>query len=479
MLGKRTLVKLDVKGYGDLARIIESATDAKSISTLNQKIQGFVEDSLRSIGPSTGCVIKNEGDSALVQFEHADEAHKFSVAVHKLTGRENIGRPKQSEIIFRIGCATGEIDLETHAGNVNTIAFRLEPKAQPGGVLIDPQMYNELSREAQKQYDIEEIIEGKRDEIFYARRWLENSKSMQGQSKSQDDSGIITRILDIPEIPNSFTYSFEAITLNAKAEIVRRELRTSKYLVESIEDQELRMLIIPGGEYGMGSFDRRAPACEKPQHQVKVSAFLMSQYPITKAQWKIVATWPKVNSPLKKVTARKGAMDSPVVNVSWYDAVEFCDRLSQKTGNVYRLPAEAEWEYACRAGSLTAFHFGESITAQCANYDATITYHSEPKGYYRKQLTKIGEFKSPNCFGLFDMHGNVWEWCLDHWHNSYEQAPSEAQAWKDESELRRVLRGGSFRNEPQCCLSSYRLANNASDDTGDNIGIRVVRMIHA
>jgi hypothetical protein len=202
MLGKRTLVKLDVKGYGDLARIIESATDAKSISTLNQKIQGFVEDSLRSIGPNTGCVIKNEGDSALVQFEYADEAHKFSVAVHQLTARENIGRPKQSEIIFRIGCATGEIDLETHAGNVNTIAFRLEPKAQPGGILIDPQMYNELSLEAQKQYDTKEIIEGKRDEIFYARRWLGSPKSTLVQSKNQNDSGIVTRILDVPEIPN-------------------------------------------------------------------------------------------------------------------------------------------------------------------------------------------------------------------------------------------------------------------------------------
>jgi hypothetical protein len=362
MLGKRTLVKLDVKGYGDLARIIESATNAKSISTLNQKIQGFVEDSLRSIGPNTGCVIKNEGDSALVQFENADEAHHFSVAVHQLTNRENIGRPKQSEIIFRVGCASGQIDLETYAGNVNTIAFRLEPKAQSGGILIDRQMYNELSCEVQEQYDTEEIIEGKRDEIFYARRWLGNSKLIQAKSKNQNDSGITTHILDVPQVPNSFTYSFEAITLNAKAEIVRREPRTSKYLVESIEDQELRMLIIPGGEYGMGSSDHRAPSCEKPQHKVKVAAFLMSQYPITKAQWKVVARWPMVNRELNKVPSRKGAANFPVVKVAWHDVVEFCDRLSQKTGNSYRLPTEAEWEYACKAGTCTPFHFGKTLS---------------------------------------------------------------------------------------------------------------------
>jgi formylglycine-generating enzyme required for sulfatase activity len=477
MLGKRTLVKLDVKGYGDLARIIESATDAKSISTLNQKIQGFVEDSLQSVGPNTGYVIKNEGDSALVQFEHADEAHKFSVAVHQLTARENIGRPKQSEIIFRIGCATGEIDLETHAGNVNTIAFRLEPKAQPGGILIDLQMYNELSLEAQKQYDTEEIIEGKRDEIFYARRWLGNSKLTLAQSKNQNDSGIITRILDVPQISNSFAYSFEAITLNSKAEIVRREPRTSQYLVESIGDQELRMLIIPGGEYGMGSIDRKAPACEKPQHPVKVSAFVMSQYPITKAQWKIVATWPMVNRQLKIVPSRKGVANLPVVNASWYDAVEFCDRLSQRTGHSYRLPTEAEWEYACRAGSNTPFHFGETITGQYANYDATIKYYSEPKGVYRKQITPIDKFKFPNHFGLFDMHGNVWEWCLDYWHDSYEPVSSDGQAWSDHTKPIMVVRGGSWNCEPRLCRSNHRFSNNQADNLSNDIGFRVIRLL--
>jgi formylglycine-generating enzyme required for sulfatase activity len=475
MLGIRTLVRLDAEKYSDLVRIIETATDAEITSALNRNIKKFSENALKNIGQNTGHIIRIEGDGSLIRFDRADEAHKFAVALHHLTVRENLARPEQSKIWFRIGCATGEIDLNTNDGYLNAIAFRLEPKAQPGGILIDSQMYNELSPEAQKQYDTKEIIEGKRDEIFYARRWLENSKS--AQLKQTDGIDIINRILEIPQIPNSHTYCFEAITLDSKADVVRREPREIKYIIEPIENQELRMVIVPAGEYGMGSSGRKAPACEKPQHRVRVSAFLMSQYPITKAQWKIVATLPIVNRKLKKAPC-KGTINSPVTNVSWHDAVEFCDRLSRQTGYTYTLPTESQWEYACRAGTSTDFHFGETISAQYANYDGTRSYRLESPGIYREKPSSISEFKSPNKFGFFDMHGNVWEWCLDHWHDNYESAPSDGQAWLEAGKSIRLVRGGSWVSEPHLCRTSHRFSNNDSDNLANDIGFRVVRLLN-
>jgi formylglycine-generating enzyme required for sulfatase activity len=252
---------------------------------------------------------------------------------------------------------------------------------------------------------------------------------------------------------------------------------TASYLLEPLDKQELRMLVIPSGEYGMGTSERKARACEKPQHQVMVAAFLMSQYPITKAQWEIVASWPQVNQLLKKRPSRDGAQNCPVTNVSWHDAVEFCDRLSQKTGSSYRLPTEAEWEYACRAGTDTPFHFGQTITASYVNYDATITYRTEAQGVHRKEKTPVNKFEYPNHFGLFDMHGNVWEWCMDHWHNTYRSASSDGQAWIDTEKSIRVIRGGSWNCEPYLCRSSHRFSNNESDNLSNDIGFRVIRLL--
>jgi formylglycine-generating enzyme required for sulfatase activity len=117
------------------------------------------------------------------------------------------------------------------------------------------------------------------------------------------------------------------------------------------------------------------------------------------------------------------------------------------TGKEYRLPSEAEWEYACRAGTTTPFHFGETITGELANYNASRTYADEPKGEYRQQTTPVGQFP-PNAFGLYDMHGNVWEWCLDPWHENYQGEPP-----RDGSV---VLRGGSWFNDPYHCRSACR-----------------------
>jgi formylglycine-generating enzyme required for sulfatase activity len=161
----------------------------------------------------------------------------------------------------------------------------------------------------------------------------------------------------------------------------------------------------------------------------------------------------------------------PVEQVSWNDAVKFCEKLSQKTGKNYKLPSEAEWEYACRAGTTTPFYFGESITPELVNYDGNYTNSSAPKGQYRQQTTDVGSFP-PNAFGLYDMHGNVWEWCQDDYINSYNNAPTDGSALTGRSSIK-LVRGGSWNDHPGNCRSAFRYSLILGYDFY-NIGFRVV-----
>jgi formylglycine-generating enzyme required for sulfatase activity len=334
---------------------------------------------------------------------------------------------------------------------------------------------------------------------------------------------------------------------------IQRQKGNGYLWVESLSSKEkisLEMVPIPAGTFLMGSPKGEPDRmdCEDPQHEVHVPAFFMSRYPITQNQWRLVAGLQPINRELNPdPSIFKGGMH-PVECISWYDAVEFCDRLSaftQRTYNqnlkqlfpsglvnqlelqtkveseipingkgrvkfrgafwsaqchqdivlspgtlvrvidrvgiclivepvdlifglsstdgqkyaprTYRLPTEAEWEYACRAGTTTPFHFGDIITAEVANYCATETYNGSPKGKYREKTTPVDQFEFANAWGLSDMHGNVFEWCQDHWHSTYEDAPTDGSAWLSDSEdARRVIRGGSCDDAPRNCRSAYR-----------------------
>jgi formylglycine-generating enzyme required for sulfatase activity len=164
-----------------------------------------------------------------------------------------------------------------------------------------------------------------------------------------------------------------------------------------------------------------------------------------------------------------------VEQVAWREAVEFCHRLSQHTGKLYRLPSEAEWEYACRAGSTTPFYFGKTITPELANYNGNYSYGygPGPKGEYRAQTAPVGHF-GVNPWGLADMHGSVFEWCEDHWHPSYDGAPRDGSAWVTGGNDRyRLVRGGSWFSHPVFCRSAVR--SRRDPDLRDNtLGFRVV-----
>lgn len=242
--------------------------------------------------------------------------------------------------------------------------------------------------------------------------------------------------------------------------LIKRQ--TAQYFSEKLSNEiGLYMVLIKHGSFIMGAPETEEDSNknERPQHQVTVPTFFMGKYPVTQAQWKAVAALPQINKELDSDPSNFKGANRPVEKVSWYDAVEFCQRLTYHTKRQYRLPSEAEWEYACRAGTTTPFHFGETITSELANY----TYGAGVKGTYREETTEVGSFKVANAFGLYDMHGNLWEWCLDNWHPNYKGAPIDGSPWlnKDKNNYRKkenaLLRGGSWINVPGLCRSASRI----------------------
>ncbi|PMB45813.1 serine/threonine protein kinase [Fischerella thermalis CCMEE 5201] len=276
-----------------------------------------------------------------------------------------------------------------------------------------------------------------------------------------------------PGFPALEIFEFDTVTVDSTGREIKRDYRTANYYTEDLgHGVTMEMVAIPGGSFLMGASEEEGDADERPQHRVTVEPFFIGKYPVTQAQWKAVAALPKVKQSLNPYPSKFKGANRPVENVSWHEAVEFCARLWKKTGRHYRLPSEAEWEYAARAGTTTPFHFGETITSELANCSSGES--SEIKSKYRKETTPVGSFGVANAFGLYDMHGLVWEWCADPWHKNYDGAPTDGTVWEVGGDMhRRVLRGGSWSFSPELCRSASRSWNEA--DGGLRIcGFRVV-----
>ena len=231
----------------------------------------------------------------------------------------------------------------------------------------------------------------------------------------------------------------------------------------------IKLMLIPKGKFLMGSPEtERARSGEETQHEVTISQdFYMGATEVTQVQWQKVMS----NNP-----SRFEGYQLPVENISWDEAVEFCKRLSEmpeekKSGRKYRLPTEAEWEYACRAGTTTPFNFGSQLNGRQANCDGTVPYGTDSEGPYLKKTTQVGKYQA-NAWGLYDMHGNISEWCADYY-GEYPAGivtdPSGATA----TGFFRVIRGGSWRSSTMFCRSADRYGAFGPSDRISFLGFRV------
>jgi formylglycine-generating enzyme required for sulfatase activity len=273
--------------------------------------------------------------------------------------------------------------------------------------------------------------------------------------------------------------------------VIRRHKSKARFYTETLSKSvSLEMVAIPSGSFVMGASEEEEDSIsrERPQHLVNVPAFFMGKYPITQAQYEAV-----MGTNPSRFKDKADSASRPVEQVSWEDAQTFCRKLSELTEREYRLPSEAQWEYACRAMPspplplsegeggkkiYPPFHFGETISTELANYNGKYIYGIGEKGEYRDETTPVGYFKVANEFGLYDMHGNVWEWCEDDWHDNYEGAPTDGSAWidaksKESNKTSHPLRGGSWFSAPLNARSAYR-RNVHLDSRGNHIGFRVI-----
>jgi len=236
------------------------------------------------------------------------------------------------------------------------------------------------------------------------------------------------------------------------------------------DDVIMEMVWIPSGVFQMGRYpgEQDSHADEESQHEVSVSGFWLGKYEVTKRQWQaLMGTTPWAGQP-----EVLNYPDSPAVYVSWYDARDFSTALHTFTGETFRLPSEAEWEYACRAGTTTRFYWGDDLSyAEIDDYAWSFGSIRFPGELYAHLVGG----KSSNAWGLYDMGGNAWEWCEDDWHDSYEDAPTDGSVWVDSPRAsNRVRRGGCWKDGDYRCRSAYHYTTNPSEKTS-SYGFRLVK----
>jgi formylglycine-generating enzyme required for sulfatase activity/nucleoside phosphorylase len=308
-------------------------------------------------------------------------------------------------------------------------------------------------------------------QIFQEDSSSHTSQSQRTEAETQDttthsENKIIHQEIELTNtqinqsnIQNLSSHNFEYLLVNNRGEVISKEKGQSQYFIEALGDNvELEMIFLQGGQFIMGSINS-SELNEQPHHKVTIGAFFIGKHQITQAQWKIVSSFPKIKYDLNPEPSYFKGETRPVENITWYEATEFCQRLTKFTDINYRLPSEAEWEYACRANTNTSFSCGETLSKEIANYLENQDFETAEEGKYVNQTTVVMSF-SPNALGLYDMHGNTKEWCNDNWHNNYQGSPLDGSPWLvGGSSLFKVLRGGSCFSKIEDCRSASRYKN--------------------
>jgi formylglycine-generating enzyme required for sulfatase activity/Tol biopolymer transport system component len=361
--------------------------------------------------------------------------------------------------------------LKGHYSTIHSVAFSPDGKRIVTGSHDHNAKVWDVQLESRSPAEIDELLKKHVPlQLVGARLTPTEQISKEKIPVLQPDSLNSTKPLPLSELELK-SYSFDTVKVDRQGDIKERRKGEASYFTEELVDGvTMDMVYIPGGTFLMGSppdEKGREEKLESPQHKVTVKPFYMGKFEVTQAQW---------NAIMGTSLSRFKGDDMPVASVSWYEVTEFCERLSERTGKVYRMPTEAEWEYACRAGTTTPFYFGETVTSEIVNCNGNYSYGSARKSKFREKTTLVGSMGVANGFGLFDMHGNVSEWCQDWSHAGYEGAPADGGAWERPATTYRISRGGSWDNISTFSRSAKRIRfapTNRSTGTGFRIALSV------
>lgn len=396
---------------------------------------------------------------------------KVSGDGNKIYQNVNNSTISDSSTVFNIHLASQDLDYQVLDKKIEEKQKLISLLHEAGHITLVHEVTVELNElERQKRQLIETLkrlrsattdsYSSKRDtEKFSSGNYItdidqvnEYSKTVVSQTLHRFQSRLCNSLTKIAQTNATNDFSFTVIKVDQTGEEIYRFRGKSKYIQCPLDESSiLDMVIIPEGNFAMGPTEIEAKHAGKSfdlQQDVTVNSFCISRFPITKKQWSIVAKLEKVDRDLKVLPCRKGSYDTPITKISWLDTIEFCKRLSHYLNMKFRLPTEIEWEYACRAGTQTPFHFGPTITTELANYDGNYTYYSGPKGKITGHPVPVTRYEFTNSFGLTDMHGNVCEWCFD--------KDLKKTSNKLHKNGYRLLRGGSWNDAPNSCRSAYR-----------------------
>ncbi len=416
----------------------------------------------RDIKPANIIRRRSDGDLVLVDFGAAKQATQTMLAKTgtvigspEYTAPEQVrGKPGFASDIYSLGVTcifllTQVSPFDLFDLSRDTWAWRdylvNNPVDEKLGKILDKMIVNALpQRYPSAQAVLAELTTDRQyiSTLNPAYRWPTIDKSQSNFATSTIQQS--TRSIHPPKHhPVVRCFGFETAKLvsekslwGSKRLVLKRfQGQANRFFEELGGGVRLQMVSVPAGTFLMGApnLEQGSSDVQRPQHRVRVPSFYMGKYPITQAQYQaIVGTNP----------AYFQGADRPVETVSWHDAVEFCRKLSQHTDRQYRLPSEAEWEYACRAGTTTAFYYGETINTDLANYQG-------------EETTVVGILPA-NAYGLYDLHGNILEWCADKYHRNYTGAPTDGSVWDNEGNRNYVLRGGSWYSKMSYCRSAFR-----------------------
>jgi formylglycine-generating enzyme required for sulfatase activity/class 3 adenylate cyclase len=483
-----SILAADISGYSRLMQLDEEGTYARVMRQRRELIEPSIAEHL-------GKLIKYTGDGFLAMFDSPVEAVRCAIVIQQGMVGRNTSLPREQRILYRIGVHLGDVIVEpqdVYGDGVN-IAARLEGIANPGDVYVSGGVYEQIKNKLVCAYQSlgDRQVKNITDPVSVYRVLPDPAALSQARRKRWPVPLLAVLVIGViailggcyflilqKQIANqgptlAGTSRSPAVTANspqpapkerdpAPAQMtLERPKGNSPTPAEGPTAPQLipEMASVPGGTFAMGSDD---DSSEKPIHRVTIKPFAISKFPVTVREWKAcVAAKSCAYVPT-------GKDDVPVSNLSWADAQQFVEWLAKVTQKPFRLPSEAEWEYAARGGSRSKYWWGDQLQADIANCKGC----NEP--YDASQPLKVGSFK-PNSFGLYDMGGNVHQWVADCWHKNYQGAPSDGSAWVDNDCLSHVIRSGSWKNDP----SYVRPASRDHYDTNVRYPTHGLRVAHS
>jgi formylglycine-generating enzyme required for sulfatase activity/class 3 adenylate cyclase len=476
------ILAADISGYSHLMQLDEEGTYARVMRQRRELLEP-------TIAEHHGKLINYAGDGFLAMFDSPVEAVRCAIVIQQSMVGRNTSLPREQWILYRIGVHLGDVIVEPSGiyGDGVNIAARLEGIASPGDVYVSGGVYEQIKNKLVCAYQSlgDRQVKNITDPVSVYRvlpdpaalsqarrkRWpvallavsivsviailggwyllllqkqiANQAPTLAGTPRSPAVSANTPQPLPAPA-PVPVEKPKESSSVSAPAQVpleMPKEGSSPTPAIAPIAAQLMpEMVSIPGGTFAMGSEDDPS---EKPIHRVTIKPFAISKFPITVREWNACVA-------AKSCTyVPTGKDDAPIANLSWADAQQFVEWLSKATQKPFRLPSEAEWEYAARSGSRTKFWWGDQLQADMANCKGC----NQP--YDASQPLKVGSFK-PNPFGLCDMGGNIHQWVADCWHKNYQGAPSDGSGWVDNDCLSHVIRSGSWKNDPSYVRPSSR-----------------------